>query len=726
MLDVFFSSYEHDELAKSLHKSIRNLNLNGTLYFSYPTFRNANENEPKNADALLVSKEHGLIVFDFSAAPKNKTKTSDWVDYIESRQDDIYWNIYTLLFANKGIVHKRKFIIDPKIITFVRNLPRNISDSDIIVKSTECVSNESYLKSIFERFSPIRTEYVHALNAIIQGISSAEYSNDKVLSKRSGFGDFIFSYPGNSAATLDQDQLNAALSSPLGPQRIQGVPGSGKTTVLALKAAHLHVANPHWKIAITFRNMALASHLRYLIGRFVTGISKCEPDWSKLHVVRSWRVGRESFYSRVAEAYNLEMPSRIDRMSKGYSSQFEYIFKDGLEKLKKSSISFHEQAYDAILIDDAQELPPSFFQFAYAVAKPPKRIVWASDEFQSLIGYASLTPQKLFGKNSDGQPNVKLNNIYGQPPQDITLGISYRNTPRTLTIAHALVCGLHRKPTENGGRQIFQIYNDPIMWERIGYSNVGKYLSRGKDVKLQRPPKGDSIPFTRSAGRRFRNRDGVHFKSFVSLKDQWKWISKNIDYNIDERRLCPEDILIVFPHIRTALSGYNDISIELRKKGILSNIVRMPMSRSHIIKKDHVTITSIFAAKETEFPMVYFANAHECHGNLPSVKKRNALFTGITRSTAWVRVCGVGKEGQMLENEFKNVVDNKYQLSFKYPTTEQIQLMNRGARDADENDSQEIDKLSSIIREIYNTRLSTNVIPKSLINEIKTILKGLE
>ena len=53
-------------------------------------------------------------------------------------------------------------------------------------------------------------------------------------------------------ANLDEWQKKAAFEIPEGPQRIRGLAGSGKTVVLALKAAYLHSQHPEWTIAITF------------------------------------------------------------------------------------------------------------------------------------------------------------------------------------------------------------------------------------------------------------------------------------------------------------------------------------------------------------------------------------------------------------------------------------------------------------------------------------------
>src|SRR5262249_59142237 len=52
---------------------------------------------------------------------------------------------------------------------------------------------------------------------------------------------------------LDRWQKRGAIESPDGPQRIRGLAGSGKTVILALKAAYFHALHPDWRIALTFQ-----------------------------------------------------------------------------------------------------------------------------------------------------------------------------------------------------------------------------------------------------------------------------------------------------------------------------------------------------------------------------------------------------------------------------------------------------------------------------------------
>lgn len=63
--------------------------------------------------------------------------------------------------------------------------------------------------------------------------------------------------------------MSAALEISDNVQRIRGLAGSGKTIVLALKAAYLHVSNPEFKIAITFNIRSLKQQFEELITKFV-------------------------------------------------------------------------------------------------------------------------------------------------------------------------------------------------------------------------------------------------------------------------------------------------------------------------------------------------------------------------------------------------------------------------------------------------------------------------
>ena len=63
-------------------------------------------------------------------------------------------------------------------------------------------------------------------------------------------------------ANFDQQQRRAALVNVPGPQRIRGLAGSGKTVILAMKAAHLHLTRPDEHILVTFFTRSLRASLK--------------------------------------------------------------------------------------------------------------------------------------------------------------------------------------------------------------------------------------------------------------------------------------------------------------------------------------------------------------------------------------------------------------------------------------------------------------------------------
>ena len=79
---------------------------------------------------------------------------------------------------------------------------------------------------------------------------------------------YILSTLEKQIATFDYKQKLAALTIVDGPQRIRGMAGSGKTVVLAMKAAQLHINNPEEKILYTFYTKSLYDQVKRLITRF--------------------------------------------------------------------------------------------------------------------------------------------------------------------------------------------------------------------------------------------------------------------------------------------------------------------------------------------------------------------------------------------------------------------------------------------------------------------------
>ncbi len=92
----------------------------------------------------------------------------------------------------------------------------------------------------------------------------------------------------DSIATLDHRQHKAVLETVEGVQRIRGLAGSGKTIVLALKAAYLHTQYPDWRIAVTFNTRSSKPSSSGSSPIFVLSRVVKNRDWTKIRVINAW------------------------------------------------------------------------------------------------------------------------------------------------------------------------------------------------------------------------------------------------------------------------------------------------------------------------------------------------------------------------------------------------------------------------------------------------------
>ena len=116
------------------------------------------------------------------------------------------------------------------------------------------------------------------MNAAIQRVGTIKPTVKRSNISHAGSRGAIIQQIEKAIANLDQWQKRAAIETPDGPQRIRGLAGSGKTIVLALKAAYLHTAFPDWDIVVTFNTRALYQQFRDLVRRFCFDAIEDEPN----------------------------------------------------------------------------------------------------------------------------------------------------------------------------------------------------------------------------------------------------------------------------------------------------------------------------------------------------------------------------------------------------------------------------------------------------------------
>lgn len=657
MLQIVIGRNKRNMMAQdALIKATRNADLEGTLYLGYPIIATAEQ--MVTIDALLTTREHGVVAIDFLSPDANAER-----EEVRDRQDDVYNAVYRKLLDYKPLVSKRNLSVQVQVLSFG---PVEIDLGDLVSAGPGSILHK------LDQFPSISADQLRLVNAAVQRVTTIKPAARRNNIEKTNSRGAIIQKIEKEIANLDQWQKSAAIECPDGPQRLRGLAGSGKTIVLALKAAYLHTANPEWDIALTFHTRALYQQFRDLVRRFCFEHKNDEPDWTKLRILHSWGSSRyPGIYSEVA-AWN-DLPVRDFGYAKsvyGADRAFGGVCDELLAAMKSKPPT--EPSFDAILIDEAQDLPKSFFEICYFSAREPKRVVWAYDELQNLGSYSMAPPSELFGRNNRGEPYVpNLDEIEGTPRRDIVLPVCYRNTPWALTAAHSIGFGIYRQ------KGLVQFFDDAALWQEIGYRVEDGDLAPGSNVTLRRRENSYPSYFIDL----LRPDDSVSWHAFDEYQEQIDWVASEIHKNLNEDELKHTDILVVIPDAIQAKNVAGQLTTALDKYEIQAHLAGVTSSVDWLYQEGSVAITSIYRAKGNEAAMVYVVNSEYAAEPFRSVRGRNVLFTAITRSRAWARICGCGPGMREIMDELDCVRANDYMLRFRVPTAEALESIRKIHRD---------------------------------------------
>ncbi|GHT06343.1 hypothetical protein AGMMS5026_01920 [Endomicrobiia bacterium] len=274
-------------------------------------------------------------------------------------------------------------------------------------------------------------------------------------------------------------------------------------------------------------------------------------------------------------------------------------------------------------------------------------------------------PDQLFGVNESGLPKVVLSDLPDTPRQDVILPICYRGTKYALTVAHALGFGIYRN------KGLVQLFDDTGLWEDIGYATIsGNFDSAGKEIRLKRkddcsPNFFDKCKVSESA---------MQCITFKDKEEQYDWLLEDIKYNLENEEIEEDDILIILTDPLTGYEESRTVVKKLLEHNLKSYIVGITNDREIIFIEKSIAISSIYRAKGNEAPLVYVLNSQSCFDGVELTKKRNILFTAITRSRAWVNILGyneVDNDMDELYKEVQKVIDKKFIFEFIVPTKEE-------------------------------------------------------
>lgn len=688
MLDIVRGSYENKLVMKNkLDKYFSTSeDYEGTLYIGYPII-----GEGESIDALWISKKYSIIIFDLYEGNSADCKDRDEI------RDSLYNQINSTLMRTKELMRGRNPIYIISVITIALSVTNTYEDSFILNDFNQL---NGVLEGIDEWKSP--EEYDRVLSAI-QVATKIHTASKRIIKHESSKGAILREIE-NSLATLDIAQNKAVIETANGLQRIRGLAGSGKTIIIALKAAYLYSLNPEIQIAITFYTKALKPMLESFIRRFVWEYTHSEPDMARIKILNTWGGFKEAgLYSDLCAKTGIEFINYKEAATRKNIMQdvFDFVCQEALSQLNQDNYDL----YDVILIDEAQDLPGSFFLLCKKMLKKNGKMVIAYDEMQTLTTGSPLNIKEVFSSEEFANEPYK-------PKRDIILPVCYRNPKEVIVTAHALGFGIYRE----GG--LVQFFNAPALWKEVGYELAKGKFQGETNIMLYRTEESSPAIFNRIL---HNPQDIVLDYKVESPQAEAVAVAEQIYKNIHQDELQMRDILVISLANENLERYVGMLRYVLYEKcKIPSHIAGVTTSPDSFFQDDSITISGILRAKGNEAAVVYIIGAQDCMQDYNIRHHRNELFTAITRSKMWVRIFGYGDGMDALHHELEAIRKHKFTLSFKYPTDEEIEELDKVYSDYNENTANEVEnrEINNLLKKLLNDPNITKKEKELLINRM--------
>lgn len=649
-MDCFIANKNNkvvNEFIKLLEEKSEELKLeDSVLYYNYPFFRD-DEGELIEPNILLISK-YGIFIIWVIVDVRIDSNTQ--IEINETIEQLVYI-LQSKLMVNRALRGFKdkifNYVVDP--IIYAPLLSKDIISDYKILKNSDSIILE--LQKLINNTDIFKDVEYQELRATIEGTKSLIKKKKRVITSTNSKGNRIDELE-KEIALFDRNQRIIVSNQIEGPTRIRGLAGSGKTIILTMKAALIHLHDQNAEIIYTFWTKSLYQQIRTWITKFYSQYSNGEkPNWDKIHVLHGWgSKQKDGVYRNTCISNGIRPLSFLDL--KEYLNPFDIACKRVMKETKL------QPKYDFILIDEGQDFPASFIQLCMKLVKENK-FVLAYDDQQSIFQRQAPSPGDIFGYDEHGNPNSSFS-------LDLVLYKVYRNPREVLVCAQALGFGIY-------GEKMVQVIEDMDFWGDIGYIVKEGEAASGSIIKVERPEK-NSLPFI---SEKYSPEEIIKVEVCQNLDDELKRLVQLIKGDIFDENLNPDDILVIAVNDFSAKYVLKELSNALEEEGITTNNIHSdPFNIMNFFKKNEITLSTIHKAKGNEAYSVYIIGVDFLFHN-PTLIKRNRLFTAITRSKAWVTLIGVGKYAEQCQKEINDALSNFPYLIFKFPSEEEIKKIKR-------------------------------------------------
>lgn len=674
------------EILQHLEANQEELGLSNALaFYNFPLFRE--DEHLLVAQIVLISPLHGVVMISSARTiPSGDDESQQALDQLEGAFSQVFSRLVKYQRLRQGRA-QLGFPIDA--ILWVPEA--ETAAGEPIVIGIQALHDYFISRRLDQA---ILTTVFDELTSVLDGSKALIRPKER---KIAGFGPAskisLINQLEDEIRRFDRDQRLAYMTDVLGTQRIRGLAGSGKTVVLAMKAALTAIREPDAKIAVTFYTKSLYQHIKQLITRFYRLHEDRDPDWKKLQVLHAWGGSTANgLYYTAAKSFGQIPLTYANAATRSRSQPFGYAC---AELLANTNV---ENLFDYVFVDEAQDFPKEFMQLALRLAKE-ERLVIAYDAFQSIFDVETPTAGSLFGTDSENAPSVSFE-------EDIILHKCYRNPREVIVCAHAIGFGIY-------GSQIVQMLESKEHWDDLGYQVTVGNLTSGEATRIDRPQ--ENSPSSISLHQTQDQIISAH--SFPDLTHEAKWVAAQIALEIETEGVAAEDILVICADDRNAQGYFNFLRRELSAFEIqVNNLQDDSYSIKDFQSEGKVTLSTIYKAKGNEAYIVYLMGIDALFHD-PNPKNRNRAFTAMTRAKGWLRVTGMNQGADRFSRELAQAKSNLPSLVFDYPRPEELFVMKRdllqiSPEEADEEitrlaqdlDSDEIENIMRKLRQLKATK----------------------
>lgn len=621
------------------------------VYYDFPIYRDE-DGDFVTARVLLIAPRHGLKVI----APCNAARAEGEGELASAdRQlDNAFSCLYSRLLRNRRLrATKTTISIPHQAFIYAPYLTEDVGGLQLDVA---VVTTEPALCDVFSAplAAPLEDSELAELLSTVEGSKGLLRTKirDIATTEPNSKGRIVAEAEA-AIASFDLRQKNAYVSSPDGVERIRGLAGSGKTVILAMKAALTHLRHPEADIVYTFCTKSLYQHIKRLTTRFYRQYHEQDPNWERLRIMHAWGgSSNPGVYSSACQEHGLEPRKFGDPDLAGAEDKFDAVCQHLMENVKIRPM------FDFVFVDEGQDFPGSFIRLCASLAHE-NRLAWAYDDLQTIFRATTPSAAQVFGTDDRGEPVIPF-------ARDIVLYKCYRNPREILVTAHAVGFGIY-------GTRIVQMLENAQHWEDLGYKVVSGNFVEGDDIEIERPPE-NSLEL---CSRHCLPAEIVTAHVFENIEDEVGHVITSVKGDLEEG-MRPDDILVICVDDRHAKDYLRRVAKGLRNAKIMAHDIHTDaFGLIDFYCEGHVTLSTVHKAKGNEAFVIYVIGVDALFSPYAAVRERNMLFTAMTRAKGWVRVSGCGTGAHTCKEEIDTALRNFPYLRFSYPSEAQLKVMRR-------------------------------------------------